>query len=398
MLARPTPRALIGNVRANADAATILAQIQSAVVDFKANASSRLDVMETGLTNMETALNNVLGQRAHGIMPGTIGDAKIDAATRTQFRAAMLGNVQASMELGSGPDGGYTVPTSVDNTILSLLRQSSALRQMATVVKLGAGSGSWKKIITRSGSGSLWAHELETRVETATPQLGAIEVTPQEIYAIPEVTNHVLEDSSFNLEQFLSDDVAAEFSLGEGAAFINGDGIKKPLGLIAAGTTAEADNIRAFGTYQHVPTGAAGDFGAQPQDNLIDLIFKLPAPYRSGEGVGWFMNSLTASRIKKLKDTTGRLLWQDGLDAGQPSRLLGYNVNIDENFPDIAANALSIAFGNWRRGYAIVDKVGMKLLRDPFTKKGWVKFYFSKRVGGAPLDTNAIKFLKFSVA
>ncbi len=385
------PRAIIGRIGADTpDAAALLRQISAGFNEFR-------DASNERIANMEAALNATLNSNTRGIGPGPIGNV-IPDNVRAQFRAALQGSVQASMELGSGPDGGYTVPAQIDSTIMGLLLQTSALRSMATVVTLPTGVGSWKKLVTRTGSGILWAHELETRQETSTPKLGVVEIMPEELYAIPEVTNHILDDSAFNLDAFLRDEVAAEFALGENLAFVSGDGVKKPLGLLAAPITNEADNVRAFGSYQYVPTGAAGDFGAQFQDNLIDLVFKLPAAYRSGDGVGWFMNSMTASRVMKFKDTTGRLLWRDGLTAGEPPRLLGYPVMIDEAMPDIAANALAIAFGNWKRGYAIVDRPGMKLLRDPLTKKGWTKFYFSKRVGGAPLDTNAIKFLKFSVA
>jgi HK97 family phage major capsid protein len=390
----PAPRALGGAVRADASPVELVRQISASVDEIRNDHRTQLDNMAEALSRLETRVDAV---GANSRPMRTIGSTVSD-----QFTAVLRGAPQAAMEIGSGPDGGFTVPTEIDSTIQSLLRESTALRGMATVVTLGTGSGSWKKVIHRSGGGARWAHELEERSETSTPQLGAVEITPEEIYAIPEVTNHVLDDSSFNLSSFLEEDVAAEFTQGEGAAFVTGDGVKKPLGLLHKPTTAEADAERAFGTYQHLATGVDGDFAADGdggfQANLIDLIYSLPASYRSGRGVGWLMNSLTASRVQKFRDADGRLMWRDGLDTREPSRLLGFPVAIEENMPDIASDALAIAFGNWKRGYAIVDHVGMKLIRDQVTKKGWTKFYFSKRTGGAPLDTNAIKFLKFSAA
>jgi len=353
--------------------------------------------------NLASAMEAIQSRVNGGIVPpnGLLA-AGIGEEVRAQFRAAMRGDVQAAMEIGSGPDGGYAVPTQIDAQIMAILRQTSPLRRLAYSVTLGTGAGSWRKIVNRIGGGSRWAHELEERKETSTPQLGAVEIAPEEIYAIPEVTNHVLDDSSFNLEAFLRDDVTAECALGESEAFIVGDGVKKPLGFLTRPTSDDPDAERPFGTYQHIVTGEAGAFAEDAdggfQSNLIDLIFTLRAPYRVGDGVGFLMNSLTASRVMKFRDADGRLIWTNGLTAADPNRLLGYPVEIDENMPDIAADALPIAFGNWRRGYAIVDRPGMKLIRDNVTRKGWTKFYFSKRVGGAPLDTNAVKFLKFSAA
>ncbi len=382
------PRAIVGALRANSDPATILASLNTAFAEFKTRHDGRL-------TDIEATINDLCEHNASSVLSPGFGPGLMTEEIQTQFRAAMRGDVSASMEIGSGPDGGYAVPSQVDGQIMSLLRRTSPLRRLAFGTALGTGSGSWKKIVHATGGGTRWAHELEERQETGTPRLGTVEITPEELYAIPELTNHVLDDSSFNLEAFLQDDVAAEMALGENDAFILGDGIKKPLGLLHKPTSNEADTARAFGTYQHIVTGAAGAF-ANVQDNLIDLIFSLPAAYRSGGGVAWLMNSLTASTIMKFKDADGRMLWRESMASGEPARLLGYPVEVDEAMPDIGADTTPIGFGNWRRGYAIVDRPGMKLIRDNVTKKGWTKLYFSKRVGGAPMDTNAIKFLKFS--
>ncbi|WP_298018244.1 phage major capsid protein [uncultured Parasphingopyxis sp.] len=401
MLHPNVPRALIGTVHAEVDPKALVQRINAAVEEIRTDHARRITEIETAMDNAETALNN-FSDRLANQSNGPSGFDPLTGEVRSQFVSALRGAPQAAMEIGSDPDGGFTVPTQVDGAIMSLLRDRSPLRSMATVVTLGKGSGSWRKIVKRTGGSSRWAHELETREDTDTPVLGAVEITPSEVYAIPEITNFILDDSSFDLKAFLDEDVAAEFVLAENEAFIGGDGVKKPLGLVHRATTDEADAVRAFGTYQHVVSGVDGDFLADGdggfQNNLIDLIFSLPAPYRSGQGVGWLMNSLTASIVMKFRDGDGRLLWREALDAREPARLLGYPVGIDESMPDIEAGALAIAFGNWKRGYAIVDRPGMSLIRDNVTKKGWTKFYFSKRTGGAPLDTNAIKFLKFSAA
>lgn len=391
-------------VRANADdPRAMFAQLQQGVQAMRQQVESGLgehtEQIDNLITSMAALQASVTGEVIGS--PSGLGASAITASVRSAMIDHMRG-VSAAMEIGSGPDGGYAVPTQIDGTVMRLLRQTSPLRRLATQVTLGTGAGSWRKIVTAVGGGSRWAHELEERQETATPKLGAVEITPEEIYAIPEVTNHVLDDASFNLEAFLRDDVTEEFGLGESLAFIAGDGVKQPLGFLRRPTSAAADAAREFGTYQHVNTGVAGDFADDEdggfQSNLIDLIFTLRAPYRRGDGVAWMMNSLTASKVMKFRDADGRLIWTNGLSAGDPDRLLGYPVEIDENMPDIGAGANAVAFGNWRRGYAIVDRPGLKLIRDSVTKKGWTKLYFSRRVGGAPLDTNAIKFLRFAAA
>lgn len=382
------PRAIVGPLCANADANALLGQLNSAFTDFKARNDGRLD-------EMETAINDLCERGASGLLSPGNASGLLSDEIRTQFRAAMRGDVNAAMEIGSGPDGGYAVPEQIDSRIMSLLRRSSPLRRLSFGTLLGTGSGSWKKVIHSTGGGTRWAHELEERQETSTPRLGTVEIAPEELYAIPEFTNHVLDDSSFNLDAFLQDDVAGEMALGESDAFVSGDGVKKPLGFLHKATAADADTDRDFGIYQHIVTGSDGAFG-DVQDNLIDLIFSLTAAYRTGGNVAWLMNSLTASTIMKFKDGDGRMLWREGMASGEPARLLGYPVEIEEAMPDIGSGSTPIGFGNWRRGYAIVDRPGMKLIRDNVTKKGWTKLYFSKRVGGAPMDTNAIKFLKFS--
>jgi len=148
-----------------------------------------------------------------------------------------------------------------------------------------------------------------------------------------------------------------------------------------------------------VATGAAGAFAStNPADALHDTLTALRPAYRKGDGVAWIMNSATANVIRKMKDGQGNYLWTQSIVMGQPDRLLGYPVTLDEGMPDIAANSYSVAFGNWRRGYAIVDKPGLRLIVDRVTKKGWTKMYFSKRVGGGVVDSNAIKLLKFATS
>lgn len=329
-------------------------------------------------------------------VPGLI--QPLSSAVATEFRNMLRGGPNAAMSTQSGPDGGFTVPEQVDGVIDALMRSVSPMRGLARSVTLLQGN-SWEKLVTRTGSTTYWVGEEEDRNDTDGPKLGAVEITPREVYACPSLTNHLLEDTGFNLNAFLSEDVAGEFALAEGLAFVSGDGVKRPRGFTTYATTTQADAAREFGKLQYVATGASGAFASSnPIDAIYDLLTSLRPIYRSGAGVAWLMNSNTANVVRKFKDTTGRPLWMDSVMAGQPDRLLGYPVAIDEGMPDIASGTYAIAFGNWQRGYAIVDKPGLRLIVDRYTKKGWTKFYFSRRVGGGVVDSNAIKLLKFSAS
>jgi HK97 family phage major capsid protein len=370
---------------------------------FKAKYNDRVDALEGAFNSMaETVQAMRLGGAA--VHPGAgirgLGGngLTIPRDVARDFHAALRGMPSAAMSTQSDPDGGFTVTPQVDGMIDAVVRDLSPLRQLARVVSIIQGDA-WKKIITRAGSKTSWTGEEDTRTDLDGATLGQVEIHPREIYALPSLTNALLEDSGFDLQAFLSEDVAGEFAIGEGQAFISGNGIKRPMGFLSVPNATTKDATRAFGTLQYVATGVAGGFAASnPGDNLHDLLAALRPSYRIGDGVAWLMNSTTANVVRKFKDSTGNYLWAGSIAAGQPDRLLGYPVALDEGMPDIASGSFSIAFGNWQRGYAIVDKPGLRLIVDRVTQKGWTKMYFSKRVGGGVVDSNAIKLLKFSVS
>lgn len=313
------------------------------------------------------------------------------------------GEPTMGMSIGSDPDGGYAVERELDREVLNVIRNSNAMRRIAFNAVLSMGFGSWKKVVTTQGSASGWAAEGDTRAPTETAQFGAIEVFPSEIFVNAEVSNYLLDDAGFNVEQFLQTDVIDEFAATEGAAFANGNGRNRPLGLFQHPTSTDGDATRPFGTLEYVPTGVSGAFSggsaspsSSPYDVLVDLISRFKVGYLAN--ATWLMSPQTAGTLQKVKDQDGRFIWQDSLIAGQPPMLLGYPVELDENAPTIGADSLSIAFGDFQRGYVIVDRPGMNMIRDPFTKKGFTGFYFTRRVGGHVLDSRAIKFVKFGTS
>ena len=172
--------------------------------------------------------------------------------------------------------------------------------------------------------------------------------------------------------------------------------MNRPKGFLSAPTAATGDGVRPFGTIQYLASGAAGAFAVNPEERLIDLVQSLRAPYR--QGAVFVMNSATLARIRKFKTSDGQFLWVAGIAAGQPATLLGYPVVEAEDMPDIAANSLSVAFGNFMAGYLIAERQETQILRDPYSNKPFVHFYATKRVGGMVSNSEAIKLLKFSVS
>ncbi len=292
-------------------------------------------------------------------------------------------------------DGGYAIPREIDAMIDATLKSASPIRAVANVVRVG--SAGYRKLVTQNGIASGWASEVAARPTTATPVFNEIVPSFGDLYANPAATQAMLDDAQFDVEAWLSSEIASEFAKAEGTAFVNGDGTNKPKGFLTYATAATSDATRPFGTLQYVASGAATGLAAiAPQDKLIELVHTLRAPYR--QGAVWIMNASTLATIRKFKTSDGAFIWQPGLVSGQADSLLGYPVIESEDMPDIAANALSIAFGNFKAGYLIAERSETSILRDPFTNKPYVNFYATKRVGGAVSNSEAIKVMKIAAS
>jgi HK97 family phage major capsid protein len=290
-------------------------------------------------------------------------------------------------------DGGYLVDPQTADTIRSLLVSTSSLRSAANVVQVEATS--FDVLIDRTEVGSGWATEAVAQAETSTPAIERISIKLHELSAMPKASQRLLDDSAFDVEGWLAGKIATRFIRAEAAAFINGDGIDKPRGILLPTKVANAS--WAWGNLGYVPTGAAADFAAaNAADCIVNLVYALGANYRAN---GTFvMNSKTAGAVRKMKDADGRFMWSDGLQAGEPARLMGYAVLICEDMPDVAANSYPIAFGDFASGYTIAERPDLRILRDPFSAKPHVLFYANKRVGGDITDFAAIKLLKVAVS
>lgn len=296
-------------------------------------------------------------------------------------------------------DGGFLVTPQIDRQIHELAKSISPIREIADTVQISGGS--YETVVSTSECETAWVGEQSDRNETATPRLEKIEIVPGEIMAMPVSTQHALDDAFTDIEQWLSFKVAAAFAIVEGKAFVCGNGVVKPRGLLDYPIVADAS--WTWGSVGYIATGTSGGFTppaasplTQGADVLYDVVASLKPDYRAN--ARWLMNRKTIAAVRKLKDLQGNYVWQQGLVAGQPSLLCGFPVTEAEDMPDIAANSYSIAFGDFRQAYTIVDRVGTRILRDPFTSKGFVKFYTTKRVGGAVTNFEAYKLLKFATS
>lgn len=292
-----------------------------------------------------------------------------------------------AMQTGVDADGGFAVPEELNTDILSALRNEVVMRQECTVMTVG--TPDWKKLTNKGGIASGWVGETDERTETGTPKLGVISPVWGEIYGNPYATQTMLDDAFFNVESFIVNELSQEFAEKEEEAFTLGDGNKKPKGFLAYETTAQADKDRDWGKLQNVVAGAAN----LTTDDIVKLTYTLRKVYRSG--AKFMLNNQSLLAVRLLKDDKNNYIWQPGLQLGQPSLLSGFAVAENEQMPDIgdASGKAPIAFGNFKRGFYIFDRIGIRMLRDPYTKKPFVGFYTTKRVGSMLHDSNAIKLL-----
>jgi len=401
------PRGVIGGVRADgSNLNQMVQQLQQAFATFKDEHTRQLGEIKAGINDplqaskvekinetiadLQAAID-VNNTKMAAMEMGTGGATPVkDKEYSAAFQAHMRkGDVQAALNKGAADDGGYTSPVEWDRSITDKLIIVSPMRALCTVQKVG-GDG-YKKLVNLRGTTSGWVGETDARPETNTPKLVEQAYSWGELYANPSATQQMLDDSEINIEQWLGGEVDVEFAYQEGNAFVVGNGTKKPRGLLtyAAGGTA----LHPLGGIEVVASGAAGGITG---DAILDLIYALPEVFTGN--AKFAMNRNTMLRIRKLKDSDNNYLWQPSLQAGQPSTLGGYAIADIPDMPGVAANALSIAFGDFKRAYKILDRVGVRVLRDPYTKKPYVMFYTTKRVGGGLENPECMKFMRIAAA
>lgn len=378
--------------------------------DYNAELDGKLSKINASIDKAMEALNEQAEKLAHVEIGDNTDPDAISAEEKAygnafakymrkgkedEIEAAIeAGNVRAALSVGSDPDGGYTAPVEWDRTITDALKQISGMRNFATVQNV-MGQG-FTKLYNKRGTASGWVDEVtDPRGETATSTLAPYTFAFGEIYAMPGATQRILDDSEIDIAAWLGSEVATEFAFQEGSAFVNGDGVNKPKGLMQFTATAEAALPAAqqhpLGGIAEIDSGSASDLTT---DGLVDLIYGLPSERATDSA--FYMNRTTQGTVRKMKDGDGNYIWQPPFQAGQPATLLGHGQFELLGMANVAANAFPVAFGNMAMTYRIFDRVGVRVLRDPFTAKPKVLFYTTKRVGGGLWNPEYMVFQKIA--
>jgi len=361
----------------------------------------KVDRISRALDEQKKALDRLVLKRARPELGRETGHSAAGLEHKEAFESYMrsgderlLKTVERkAMSYGTAADGGYLVPDETEREIGRRLALVSPIRSIATVRQVS--SAVLKKPFATSGMSTGWVAETGSRTQTNTASLAELEFPTAELYAMPAATGALLEDSVVDLDQWIAAEIETAFAEQEGTAFVSGNGTNKPTGFLAYDKVAEAN--WAWGKIGCVITGEAGAFpDTSPADILIDTIYALKAGYR--QNASWVMNRKTQAAVRKLKDGDGNYVWQPPATPGARALLMGFPVVEAEDMPDVGADTTPIAFGDFARGYVVVDRTGVRVLRDPYSAKPYVLFYTTKRVGGGVQDFDAIKLLKFSAA
>lgn len=317
------------------------------------------------------------------------GDPQL-ARELKQAEKALLETKDISTTTGAA--GGHAVPEDISTQIHDQLRLLSPMRDLCRVVSVG--TSDYKELVNIHGEASGWVGETGSRSQTTTPQFRERAPTSGTLYAYPRATEESVDDVFFDVQGMLVDVTATEFAIAESTAFINGNGTNRPTGIFNTTPTTDTDDAspaRSAEAIEYVPLDTSSPTTAIDPDTLLTILYRLRAPYRVN--ATWAMNSNVTADVRKLKDGQNQYLWAPGLQAGEPASLLGYphrtlevmdNADTHENFP--------ILFGDFRRGYLIVDRVGLRItVDDNITTPGYINWYIRKRVGGIILDNNALK-------
>lgn len=323
-------------------------------------------------------------------------DAKAAAEYKAAFYSAMIngdkqltGAEEKALRVGADRDGGYFVDPDTSGRVVTRMLDTSPVRRYASVQVITSTSLEGTYDLDEADSG--WTNETASPSETSTPQIGKWSIPVHEQYASPKATQKLLDDAGADVESWLIRKIADRFTRVENAAFVNGDGVNKPRGFLTY-----PHGVDSVGKIRQYATGVSGGFAATPNaaDKLIQMQNDLKTAYQVG--AVWAMNRTTLGQVRLLKNSDGNYLWQPALTAGQPSTLLGAPVAPFEDMPSYStANALAVAYADFAELYQIVDRLGVRVLRDPYTSKPYVVFYATKRVGGDVVNFEAGNLLRF---
>ncbi len=355
--------------------------------------TAKMADMQAKQAKLEAALNRPDGGEGKGM------DVEMEAKHRDLFRDYMAyGKTDGLKETREGieikamstdvnPDGGYLVRPELSSTIVSRIFETSPLRQVANVERTG--SKSIDILIDDNEAGARWVGEGASGGQTDTPQIGQKVIAAHKIEADPRMTTEMIEDAYLNVEAWLAGKVADKFARTQNTAFVNGTGTGQPRGFLtyaawSAAGVYERDKI------EQINMGSAAALNA---DGLIEVQNALKEGYQAA--AVWGMKRTTFGAALQLKGSDNYFFSQVLLANGQASiQLLGKPVVFMDDMPAVAANALSIVYADFRVAYTILDRVGLQVLRDPFTNKGFITYYTTQRVGGDVTNFDGIKIGK----
>lgn len=355
----------------------------------------KVERIDQALHEQKSALDRLTLAAARPVLGGSPKPQADErkAAFESYMRKGDAGGLLEVKDLVSGElgEGGYLVPETTEREISRRLTTASPIRAISSVRQIAGAS--YRKPVSLGGATSGWVAETDAREETDPPTLSIIDVPAAEIYAMPAASPTLLEDSAIDVDAWLASEIEDVFAAAESKAFVTGSGTGEPKGFLSY--TNDPDGTQSWGELGYIASGGAGAFASEdPADALLDLVYAPRAPYRAN---GRFvMNRSTVSAVRKFKDTDGDYIWKPAQSLGQEPSLFGYPVTECEDMPSIGPNTYSIAFGDFQKGYVVVDRLGVSVLRDPYSLKPYVLFYTRKRVGGAVQDFDAIKLMKFA--
>jgi HK97 family phage major capsid protein len=359
--------------------------LEAALAELTQACTTRIDELEKKI-NRPPALWGDFGGQGN-----LAAERKALASFARSGDDSVVQNFRNSMSVGDDTAGGYVVFPALSTTMTKRLFDQSPMRRLARVITITSGS-EWQEPVDMNESGATWSGERQSRPATPTPDLGLLTIPVNEIYALQPITQRLLDDSYQELGAWIEGKIADKFARSEGAACVIGDGVLKPKGFLTYPVSTDADATRAANTLQIVNSGAAA---AVTADGLRDLYWAMRAPHRAN--ARWLMASASANVIDRLKSGDGEYLWRNGMSAGVPPTLLGLPVEFSEDMPAVGASNTPVALGDWAAGFTIVDKAGIRLLRDPFTNRPNVDFYAYRRTGGSVANFDAIKLLRIPV-
>lgn len=392
--------------RAEAAPAKIIGELQEAFAAFKETHAEQLKGVQAKFDDVVTRdkLDKVSAQVGELQAAIDAANLKLAAATlnagdgrevrdreyTSAFAAHMRkGDVQASLNKGAADEGGYLAPTEWDRTIIDKLVNVSPMRALATVQTTS--KASFSKLFNLRGTGSGWVGETAARTETTTAEFGPVTYTPMELYANAAATQGMLDDAEIDLEAWLAGEIETEFAAKEGLAFVSGNAATQPKGILTYVTGGANAAAHPFGAIAAINSGAAAALTA---DGILNFVHALPSQFEPN--ARFAMNRKTLGAARLLKDGQGNYLWQPSYQAGTPSTLAGAPVSELADMPDIAAGAKAVLYGDFKAAYLIVDRMGTRVLRDPYSNKPYVMFYVTKRVGGGLLNPEAMKALNIA--